>query len=464
MTRRPHSTTAPPAEAPPPEAEVRSPSATDTTPGWAAWAEAVAARGSAAMTGPAPGPGRGPGPGPDDGREPEVGEDWGHHETGDDDELPAEAFAASLAGLPGMGPARLAAVLDALPAAAAWARVRQGVPWREPPVVSALGRDGIRLLADWRAAAARTHPAAVWRRLVEARVGVALWGNPSYPASLVDDIDPPVIVFHRGRPEALTGGLRVAIVGTRRCTPEGMGVAFELGRDLAAEGVSIVSGLAIGIDGAAHRGALEARGAPPIGVVANGLDIVYPRVQHKLWHEVAAAGVMLSEAPLGTRPERWRFPARNRIIAALAHLVVVVESHHKGGSLHTVDQADLRGVDVMVVPGCVRNIAAGGTNALLAEGRAPVRDADDVLVALGLSRSRQAVTVEHRPPPVPRDEAVLDAVGWQPSSLDQLARRTGLALPALASAIERLLDGGWLAQRGGWYERIAQGQSERSLP
>jgi DNA processing protein len=304
----------------------------------------------------------------------------------------------------------------------------------------------------------------VWRRLVDARVGVALRGNPSYPVALVDDIDPPAVVFHRGRPDLLAGGPRVAIVGTRRCTPTGKAVAFELGRDLAAEGVSIVSGLAWGIDGAAHRGAIAAAGAPPIGVVANGLDIVYPAGQHELWHAVAAAGVLLSEAPLGTRPERWRFPARNRIIAALAHLVVVVESHHQGGSLHTVDQADLRGIDVMVVPGSVHNVAAAGSNALLAEGRAPVRDADDVLVALGLSRSRQAASAEDRPAPAPTDQAVLDAVGWQASSLDQLARRTGLPLPALAAAIERLLAGGWLAQRGGWYERIAQGQDERSLP
>jgi DNA processing protein len=423
---------APPAEAP-----------TGTGPAWTAWAEAVA--GGVVPTSAAP--------------DHEVGE-----ELDLDDELPAEAYAAALAGLPGMGPARLAAVLNASPPAAAWARVRQGTPWREPVILSALGRNGQQLLSDWRAAAARTDPAMVWRRLVEARVGVALWRAPSYPAVLVDDIDPPAIVFHRGRPDVLARGPRVAIVGTRRCTPTGKAVAFELGRDLAIEGVSVVSGLAWGIDGAAHRGAVAGDDAPPVGVVGNGLDIVYPAGQHELWAAVAEAGVLLSEAPLGTRPERWRFPARNRIIAALSDLVVVVESHRTGGSMHTVDQADLRGVDVMAVPGSVHNVAAAGTNALLAEGRLPVRDAGDVLVALGLSQSRQVACAEHRAPPAPDDQPVLEAVGWQPSSLDQLARRSGLALPALAAAIERLRAGGWLSQRGGWYERIAQGQDGRSLP
>jgi DNA processing protein len=293
--------------------------------------------------------------------------------------------------------------------------------------------------------------------VVDAGIGVAVVGSPAYPRALVGDIEPPAVIFHRGTPDAISGP-RVAVVGTRRCSPTGAGVAFELGRDLAAAGVAVVSGLASGIDGAAHRGALAAGGAPPLGVVGTGLDVVYPPGQTRLWRAVAAAGVLLSEAPLGALPERWRFPARNRIIAALADLVVVVESHRRGGSLHTVDEADRRGRDVMAVPGSVRSAASEGTNALLAEGRAPVCSIDDVLVALGLagrSGTGAASPRDRRATPHGADQPVLEAVGWQPSTLDQLLARTGMSLAALAPALDRLCDAGWVARRGGWYERIA---------
>src|SRR5690606_11406094 len=144
---------------------------------------------------------------------------------------------------------------------------------------------------------------------------------------------------------------------------------------------------------------------------------IRPRGQERLWRAVASAGVLLSEAPLGGAPERWRYPARNRVIAALADVVVVVESHRRGGSLHTVDEADRRGVEVMAVPGSVRNPAAAGTNELLAEGCPPACSADDVLVALGLTAARRSSGSDRRALPSPDDRRVLDAVGWQPVTL-----------------------------------------------
>ena len=368
--------------------------------------------------------------------------------------MPAEAFAAALAGLPGMGPARLAAILAVDAPRRAWERVAAGEGWSHPDVLTSLAPKPADLLSSWRRAARGVDPAAVWQAIVDAGVGVALSGSPGYPSALVGDVEPPAVVFHRGTPDAIRGP-RVAVVGTRRCTSTGAGVAWELGRDLAAAGVAVVSGLASGIDGAAHRGALAAGGAPPIGVVGSGLDVVYPRHQGELWRAVASAGVLLSEAPLRARPERWRFPARNRIIAALAD--VVVESHRAGGSLHTVDEADRRGVDVMAVPGSVRSGASVGTNDLLAEGRAPVCSAADVLVALGLRPAGRRGRAELRPAPDPADGAVLEAVGWQPTTLDQVALRSGLELAALASALDRLREAGWISQRGGWYERVAGG-------
>lgn len=376
-------------------------------------------------------------------------------------ELPPEAYASALAGLPLMGPARLAALLAAAPATVAWARVRHGRAWSEAAVREALGPRGAEALAAWRVAATSVDVAEVWQRLRESDVRAATYGAAGYPAALVDDVEPPALVHYRGDLTVISGP-RVAVVGTRRCTALGAGVAFELGRDLAAHGVGVVSGLASGIDGAAHRGALAAQATPPIGVVATGLDVVYPAAQRRLWEAVAAAGVLLSEAPLSTRPERWRFPARNRIIAALADIVVVVESHARGGSLYTVDEADRRGVDVMAVPGSVRSAASQGTNDLLAEGRAPVRDADDVLMALGLSCSSRGGHHDRRRPPADEDRPVLDALGWQSSSLDQLALRTGWPVPRLAAALERLCQGEWVQRQGGWYERVASGDDSDS--
>jgi DNA processing protein len=380
-------------------------------------------------------------------------------DTGETGALPPEAYATALAGLPGMGPARLAAIVALEAPDAAWRRVRAGTGWSDRAVLRALaaGRrtDGERLTDRWRRVASALDLSATWRRVVAAGVGVALSGSSAYPPELAGDLEPPAVLFHQGMLSALPGA-RVAIVGTRRCSTTGAGIAFELGRDLAAAGVRVVSGLAAGIDGAAHRGALAAEGgAPPVGVVGSGHDVVYPARQAGLWRAVADRGVLLSEAPLGARPERWRFPARNRIIAALADVVVVVESHRRGGSLHTVDEADRRGIDVFAVPGSVRNPAAAGSNELLAEGRAPVCSADDLLVALGLRTAARATDADRRPPPQPADEPVLDAVGWEPSSLDQIVLRTGLGLGAVAPALDRLCEAGWLARSGGWYERIA---------
>jgi DNA processing protein len=376
--------------------------------------------------------------------------------------LPPEAYAAALATLPRMGPARLAAVLRTRSPEVAWADVlayscskKEGAGSRWTKVVEAIGSSAETIMREWHSSARRTDVAEQWQRIVSLGVGVALHGNPGYPVPLADDIEPPTLLFHQGSPEVVSGP-RVAVVGTRRCSSQGRGIAFELGRDLASAGVAVVSGLASGIDAAAHRGALFAASAPPIGVVATGVDVVYPHSNRELWSLVAEAGVILGEAPPGTRPERWRFPARNRIIAALADVVVVVESHAKGGALYTVDEADRRAVDVMAVPGSLRSPASAGTNNLLAEGRPPIRDAGDVLMTLGLASHKVGdPTPDPRPQPSAEDEGVLEEVGWQPTTLDQLVLRTGRHMVDLVASLGRLTEAGWIAQRGSWYERVA---------
>jgi DNA protecting protein DprA len=167
-------------------------------------------------------------------------------------------------------------------------------------------------------------------------------------------------------------------------------VASELARDLAAADVVVVSGLAEGIDGAAHSGVISGdvtTSAPPVAVVGTGVDVVYPRSNRSLWEQVRSRGAIFSESPLGTRPRPRVFPARNRIIAALADVVVVVECHHDGGSMYTVDAAARRGIPVCAVPGSVRSAASSGTNGLLVDGCIPVRDAADVQTAVSLARA-----------------------------------------------------------------------------
>jgi DNA processing protein len=338
----------------------------------------------------------------------------------------ALGLAALLAGHPAVGPRRLTELLDGPGAERGWIEVGG-----DPAV------DGAAVVAAHRA------------------LGIAILAldDPRYPAALRADPEPPALLFATDGLSALDRQ-RVAIVGTRRCTGGGAGVARQLGQELTEAGVAIVSGLALGIDGAAHRGALDAAGEP-IGVVGSGLDVVYPRRHRDLWERVRAAGLLLGEAPLGTRPAPWRFPARNRIIAGLSDLVIVVESHAAGGSMHTVREAADRDIQVMAVPGSVRNPAAAGPNQLIADGCSPCRDATDVLVALGLSAAARGSRADRRARPDATGKAVLAAFDWEPATLEHLVVRTGVALPDLASALERLLETGWVQCAGGWYERVA---------
>ena len=362
--------------------------------------------------------------------------------------LPEAAYGAALATLPGVGPARLLALLRSDPPNLAWARVSAGEAAVEP-----------QLARVWASAASAVDVARVWESYIDAGVDVHVLGTEAYPAVLASDHQPPAVLFSKGTLAAVDRP-RVAIVGTRRCTRYGREVARSFGRDLAAAGVSVVSGLAAGIDGAAHEGALAAgeSGAPPIAVVGCGHDIVYPRVHAGLWRRVATEGLLLSEAPLGARPEPWRFPARNRVIAALADLLVVVESHRAGGSMHTVEAANDRGLRVLAVPGPVLSPSSQGTNRLLAEGCGPATDVDDIVAALQLDTIGVVSRADRRPAPEGNDAAVLAVLDWTPANLDQLVARTGLRPPAVALALGHLESGGWAASSGGWWERAVPEQ------
>jgi len=370
--------------------------------------------------------------------------------------LPEEAFAAALAGLDRMTAGRLDILLTGSSPAEAVAMITGD---RAPSGLVEQLFDTNGLLGAWRDSLARRPPAALWDECVRLGIGVLVRGLDGYPVMLRDDPAPAPVLFVRGSLSVVTGR-RVAIVGTRNATGSGREIAARLGRDLSTEGVHIVSGLARGIDGCAHRGALAVDGgAAPVAVVASGLDVVYPREHHQLWDQVAERGALISEAPPGTAPESYRFPLRNRIIAGLSEIVVVVESRESGGSLITVDEARLRGVSVMAVPGALGNRAARGTNELIRDGCAIVTETADVLVALGLdSRRAGVVAYDPRPRPTREDRESL-AMCCEPRTLDQLMLLTGRSLVDCAMAMARLEANGWVRQVNGWFEATSANAS-----
>jgi DNA processing protein len=404
--------------------------------------------------------------------------------------VPAEAYATALASVPGIGPRTLRALLEKATPRSAWEALLTGNV-QLPATRQSRQTDSVV------GHARRADVAAIWSAHVRAGAGVCVLGQPGYPAVLAQDPEAPAVLFSLGNPRVLDAAPRVAIVGTRSATRYGLGVAAQLGADLAAAGVVVVSGLALGIDGAAHEGAVAAwrasrgedadgdedsdRGgprsgpaaAPPVGVVAGNVGLPYPRQHAGLWRRVAEAGAVVSESPIGVADLAWRFPLRNRIIAAVSDVVVVVECHTRGGSLHTVQAATARGVPIGAVPGSVRSPASAGTNSLLADGCFVVRDASDVLVAVGLATV--GAPALHPSPGAPRGardgrrgggggvEAgelpsptsdVLAALGWEPMSLDDVLERSRLAMDAVCGALERLRAIGLVHGEGGFWERV----------
>ena len=344
--------------------------------------------------------------------------------------------------LSGAGPARLG-WCAAQPPDALWRDVVAGRPLRAPWSDRALA-------SSWATEAQRLDPVGEVRRHEAAGVGVVVVGADGYPERLRSDPRPPAVLCSFGSAPAPTVAT-VGIVGTRRATSYGLGVAHELGAALAERGVAVVSGLALGIDAAAQTGALGA-GGEVVGVVAGGLDHVYPGRNASLWRDIAQRGWLVSEVPLGIRAVRWRFPVRNRILAALSDVVVVVESNRSGGSMHTVREAELRGVTVMGVPGSIRSAASEGPNQLISEGCPPCCGVEDLLVALGLATEgeRHAAT----PPDVDAvGHRVLEALGSERVTIDQLAARVRMDPSQLSVVVIELELASLVVNHGGLLEQ-----------
>lgn len=360
---------------------------------------------------------------------------------------------AGLASLSGMTPKRLRRLLRLGPPERLWAEVA-AAKLRAPDRVD--HRAWQQLLAQWSRQVERLPLEAVQRRYATSGVRLLLPTDAEFPQRLRDDRanDPAEVLFVQGDPFVAHQKRVVGIVGTRRPTSYGIRVALDLGQKCAEAGMVVASGLALGIDGAAHRGALRAPNAQVLGVIGSGIDRPYPRQHHGLYQGVAQQGVILSESPLGGPPLAENFPDRNRLLAALARVLVVVESPVGGGSLITYRLAVERGSTVMAVPGSIHSPMSAGPNGLLNEAL-PCRDVRDVEVAMGWALADLARPSEPRPEPSAIGSRTLASMGWDPVTVDELVDRVGAGIGTVTLALAQLEADRWVERTNGRWQRLA---------
>jgi DNA processing protein len=308
------------------------------------------------------------------------------------------------------------------------------------------GRDRGRI----RAARAHFDPELAQAGARHAGLAATCRHDSAYPRALLDMPDPPAVLHvagDAGRARELWSAPAVALVGARRASPYGLEVARSLGRGLAAAGVTVVSGMALGIDCAAHEGALEGGGAT-LAVLGGGADVPYPASKRGVHRRLVATGAVLSELPAGVRPRRWCFPARNRLIAALTAATVVVEAAERSGALITARMARELGRDVAAVPGPVNSPRSAGANALLFDGAHLIRDPRDVLELLFGAGGAPAAPERRSPAGLDADlRDVLERVAGGQDTATALARTPAEVGDTLVALSELELTG-WL-RRGG---------------
>ncbi len=285
-----------------------------------------------------------------------------------------------------------------------------------------------------------------------------LWSDPDYPPLLREIADPPVVLYVIGNRQALSAP-QVAIVGSRNPSPMGRENAQAFARSLAGAGLTITSGLALGVDGAAHRGALAAGGLT-IAVTGTGLDRVYPARHRDLAHQIAGHGALVSEFPLGTPPLPENFPIRNRLISGLSLGTLVVEAALQSGSLITARLATEQGREVFAIPGSIHAPQARGCHALIRQGAKLAETAQDVLEELGplanVTRYLDPEKVSAATSLAPPTAALLQQIGHDPVSIDALIERSGLTADAVSSMLLQMELSGLVAScPGGKVQRIS---------
>lgn len=273
--------------------------------------------------------------------------------------------------------------------------------------------------------------------------------DPDYPQALLNIADPPVLLYLKGQ-RVLLNKPSIAIVGSRNATPQGLSNAEAFAEALSSAGLSVVSGMAHGIDAAAHRGGLRGYGSS-IAVIGTGMDKVYPAANHELAHSLSAHGLLISEFPLGMPPLAANFPRRNRIISGLSLGCLVVEASMQSGSLITARMALEQGRDVFAIPGSIHSPQSRGCHYLIKQGGKLVECAQDILGELETLISSNIATDA----PIPDEQPFLSFLGFDPVDLDTLSLRSGLTIEALSAILLQLeLDGQIASLPGGLYQRI----------
>jgi DNA processing protein len=350
------------------------------------------------------------------------------------------AFWLAISRVPYIGPARIERLLQAFGSlSVAWLAPREDLRAVLEP----------RSLSELLAARSRIDPAKELESLARSGVGVVHPAHPSYPRLLAEISGRPSILYVRGK---LTPAddTAVALVGTRKATPYGRHAAERIAAELAQAGVTVVSGLARGVDAAAHRAALEA-GGRTIAVLGSGPDVIYPAEHRQLAEQILVSGAILSEFPLGTKPDAQNFPARNRIVSGMTLGTLVVEAPLRSGALITASFAADQGREVFVIPGSIFAQTAEGTNALLRDGARLVRDGADILEDLGLGGGRRPVVTQSQLSLDGDERKLLDAVRKDARHIDELAEEAQLSAGVAAALMLTMELKGLVRNHGAQY-------------
>ena len=327
--------------------------------------------------------------------------------------------------VPGIGPARLQALIEACGSVEA--------AWRAP--IAQLQRAHLdrRSLESLLQARREIDPEREWATLQQSGVQMLTWDDADYPANLRQVDAPPPVLYLRGQVDAVDT-LAVAIVGTRRASAYGREVAHRLGQELAHNGITIVSGLALGVDTVAHQAALDA-GGRTLAVLGSGVDQIHPAGNRKLGEALCHQGALISEYPLGTRPEAKNFPPRNRIISGLSRAVIIVEAGEKSGALITAHFAAEQGREVFAVPGSILHPGSVGCNELIRQGATPLLSVNDVLEHLNFAQLSEQQQVRKTIPADPQESQLLSHLAGEPRSIDELVRQARMPSAQVSSLL-----------------------------
>lgn len=298
----------------------------------------------------------------------------------------------------------------------------------------------------------------VWGRLEAKGVNLLTWLDEGYPKRLLEVAQPPPVIYALGEftPQ---DDWAVAIVGTRRVTPYGQQVTEEVASFLARNGVTVVSGLAKGVDAMAHRAALNA-GGRTVSVLGSGIDEIYPAVNRGLAKEMMESGAVVSDYPLGTKPVAANFPPRNRIISGLARAVVIIEAGQKSGALITASFAAEQGREVFALPGNIYVPKSVGTNRLIQDGATPLLMPEDLLGVLDLAMRSEQQAARTILPSDPTEAALFAVLGHEPQHIDELTRQTDLPPSQVSSTLAMMELKGMVRQVGGMqYVAVREAQA-----